>query len=138
MTAHTGIPVKTRKTGPYTEQSIENRSPAMNEQQTKRRRDEEQKLRREAVRRLRNVVDPETGLNIVDMGLLYQVHVFRNGEHIRLEVHMGLTTPACPMKSHLEQQVAEALTDLGQVNVQTVMNPPWSPEMMDTRITFPW
>jgi metal-sulfur cluster biosynthetic enzyme len=76
--------------------------------------------------KLKEVIDPEVGLNVVDMGLVYDVRVAPEG----ITVEMTLTTPGCPMSSYLTQQVRAALDDLhgaGEPTVQLVWSPPWSP-----------
>ncbi len=79
---------------------------------------------------LRKVVDPEVGINVVDMGLIYDVVV--QGD--RVEVTMTLTSPACPMGAHLADESRQTITDaLGpsvQVEVNLAWEPAWSPEMM--------
>ncbi|MDQ3265395.1 MAG: metal-sulfur cluster assembly factor [Myxococcota bacterium] len=79
---------------------------------------------------LRTVIDPELGINIIDLGLVYQAH--REGDRAR--VQMTMTTPACPMGPYLEEQVKEALLSvplgLTEVEVEVTFDPPWSPEQM--------
>ena len=78
---------------------------------------------------LRNVIDPEVGLNIVDLGLIYDLRV----EDGMACIHLTMTTPACPMGSYIKQEVAHALQDvpgLKQSRIETVWDPPWSPHMM--------
>lgn len=79
---------------------------------------------------LREVVDPEVGINVVDMGLIYDVAV----QEDRVAVTMTLTSPACPMGAHLadesRQTIIDALGSSVQVEVNLVWEPAWSPEMM--------
>ena len=78
---------------------------------------------------LRTVIDPELGVNIVDLGLVYEV-VSRGG---LLAVTMTTTTPACPIGNFLEDQVRWALLrlpDALDVEVSVTHEPPWSPSMM--------
>ncbi len=79
---------------------------------------------------LREVIDPEVGMNVVDLGLIYGIEVTEN--HAR--VTMTMTTPACPMGSYLTDRVREvaqqALPEAGDVEVDLVWDPPWSPHMM--------
>lgn len=79
---------------------------------------------------LKNVYDPEIGINIVDLGLVYDVDVSDNGDVI---VTMTLTSLGCPLGPVIVQEVNNAmgeLPDLGEVDVKLVWSPPWSPEMM--------
>jgi len=89
---------------------------------------------------LRSVMDPELGVNIVDLGLVYSVQQYDDGD---VYVAMTVTTPACPIGSFLEQQVRWAVMSIpgvGAVEVEVVYTPPWSPALMtDTaRATLGW
>ena len=78
---------------------------------------------------LRQVIDPELGCNIVDLGLIYGIRV--NGDTVT--VQMTLTTHGCPMQESLAWGVQTALLNLEgvqEVNVELVWDPPWSPDRM--------
>jgi metal-sulfur cluster biosynthetic enzyme len=78
---------------------------------------------------LRQVVDPELGCNIVDLGLVYSVSV--SGQSIA--VTMTLTTPGCPMHESIRWGARNALLQLEGVeaaDVEVVWDPPWHPSMM--------
>lgn len=79
---------------------------------------------------LREIVDPEVGVNVVDMGLIYDVLV----QSERIEVTMTLTSPACPMGAHLADECRQVLADAVGSQIPVAVNlawePPWSPEMM--------
>ena len=78
---------------------------------------------------LRSIPDPEFGINIVDLGLIYSVDC--NGNDI--SVVMTLTTPTCPSGSWIHEGAKEALKALpgvGQVNVSMVFDPAWSTAML--------
>lgn len=79
---------------------------------------------------LRQVVDPELGINIVDLGLVYGSEV-RDGQ---VHVTMTMTTPACPMEELLMEMVHSAilreLSEARSVEVDLVWDPPWKPDMM--------
>jgi metal-sulfur cluster biosynthetic enzyme len=81
-----------------------------------------------------NVVDPEVGFNIVDLGLVYDVHVADSGQVKSAEVTMTLTSPACPlgpqMISQIQQSIQLAYPELDQINVHLVWHPMWNPDMM--------
>jgi len=89
---------------------------------------------------LRSVNDPEVGMNIVDLGLVYRIDVAPE----RVHVELTMTTPACPMGdmiSHEAQRAVEALSPEGMaVDIELVWDPPWRPDMMsDTaKQTFGW
>jgi metal-sulfur cluster biosynthetic enzyme len=79
--------------------------------------------------RLRQVVDPELGVNIVDLGLVY--HCGLDDDVAR--VLLTTTTPACPIGSYLEQAIRWALCDLPgvtDVEVELTHEPPWTAALM--------
>jgi metal-sulfur cluster biosynthetic enzyme len=84
---------------------------------------------REAIRE--NVFDPEIGINIVDLGLVYDVQV-PDGK--KADVTMTLTSPGCPIGpqiiSAVQTYVGQAHPELESVDVHIVWNPLWSPDMM--------
>lgn len=85
--------------------------------------------REQVLEALKAVVDPELGLNVVDLGLIYDVRI-EGGE---VHVTMTLTTPGCPLHEALLQGVRWALRGLPEVEkVEVVLtwDPPWSPEMI--------
>lgn len=78
---------------------------------------------------LYEVIDPELGVNIVDLGLIYDL-IIDDGN---VEVVMTLTTPGCPLAGYLEDQINNCLRQLPQVRnveVRLVWEPPWGPERM--------
>jgi len=82
---------------------------------------------------LRAVNDPEVGVNIVDLGLIYSTEITRDA----VRIAMTMTTPACPMHSYLREEVREAILcqhdEVEEVNVEVVWDPPWSPQMISER-----
>lgn len=78
---------------------------------------------------LRGVFDPELHMNIVDLGLVYEVRV----EKARVEVKMTLTSPGCPYGPYLIHQVkdtAQSLKGIQEARVEVVWEPPWGPDKM--------
>lgn len=78
---------------------------------------------------LRRVVDPELGVNVVDLGLIYGVDV----EDGRVRVRMTVTAPGCPLQDALPRWVEEAvavLPGVREVRVELVFTPTWTPDMM--------
>lgn len=78
---------------------------------------------------LRQVIDPEIGCNLVDLGLIYDVAILGS----KVKVTMTLTTPGCPMHESLCGGVQVALLNLEGVDdaeVELVWDPPWHPAMM--------
>ncbi len=83
---------------------------------------------------LRDVVDPEIGANLVDLGLIYEVRV-DNGTDVY--VKMTLTVPGCPLMNVLPAQVEERLKELEgvkKVTVQLTFDPPWTPDRMSKEL----
>ena len=79
---------------------------------------------------LENVIDPELGIDIVNLGLVYDVDLDDEGE---ATVTMTLTSMGCPMGPVIVDQVETALSELPEVkntNVNIVWNPPWSKDKM--------
>lgn len=79
---------------------------------------------------LKQVVDPELMVNIVDLGLVYEVSQDEAG---KVHVDMTLTSPACPAGPQIIQQSKKALEELPDVEsaeIKLVMSPPWTPERM--------
>ena len=75
---------------------------------------------------LMNVIDPELGVNIVDLGLLYGM---RWNDEGALVLDMTLTTAACPLQDVIEEQVQQNLeTMINEWHVNWVWMPPWGPE----------
>ena len=79
---------------------------------------------------LKNVYDPEIGINIVDLGLVYDADISEDSDVL---VTMTLTSLGCPLGPVIMQEVNNALKDLpgiGGTDVKLVWTPPWSPENM--------
>jgi len=79
---------------------------------------------------LRGVDDPEAGMNIVDLGLVYGIEVAPDSVHVDLT----MTTAACPMADMITEQVRSAITAIvpegTAVDVRLVWDPPWTPDKM--------
>ena len=77
---------------------------------------------------LKNVMDPELPVSIVDLGLIYNVETADNN----IDIKMSLTTPGCSMGSAITRQVENVLYALGAktVLVEIIWDPPWNPNMM--------
>jgi len=79
---------------------------------------------------LKNVIDPELGLNIVDLGLVYEVQVHDDGG---VDIEYSLTTMGCPIGPMIEDQMRSFLRGVpgvDEVRPEFVIRPPWTPEMM--------
>ena len=94
-----------------------------------------------AVRKaLRRVIDPEAGMNIVDLGLIYRIEVAADA----VIVEMTMTSPACPMGDMITAEVEAVLEELLPASltgdVRLVWSPPWDPSLMsaEARRHFGW
>ena len=79
---------------------------------------------------LKNVIDPELGMNIVDLGLVYDVQVDDDGG---VDIEYSLTTMGCPIGPMIEDQMRSFLRGVpgvDEVRPEFVIRPPWTPEMM--------
>ncbi len=82
---------------------------------------------------LRQVRDPELLVNVVDLGLVYEVKVEEAAGKSNVSVLMTMTTPACPYAPQLLQEVRDTLAALagaGEVKVELTLKPPWTPDRM--------
>lgn len=89
---------------------------------------------------LRQVIDPEVGINIVDLGLVYRIDVAPE----QVTIDMTMTSPACPMgdmiMGDVDAALDAALPPEMKIVVRMVWDPPWSPDMMqpEARAHFGW
>jgi metal-sulfur cluster biosynthetic enzyme len=82
---------------------------------------------------LRQVKDPELEMNIIDLGLVYDVEIDEGDVHVR----MTLTSPGCPagpMITNDAYRVIRALDGVRDVNIEIVWEPYWTPEKMDPKV----
>ena len=93
--------------------------------------------KKQIMEKLSLVIDPELGINIVDMGLIYSVELLKTkkGEKHKAKVRMTFTTPACPMMNYLLADVESKLNELPDIDIDVlvVFDPPWTPEKMTTK-----
>ena len=83
---------------------------------------------------LKGVKDPELGLNVVDIGLIYDVTLSEAGD---VHITMSLTSPGCPSGPEIMGDVKSVVADLEGVNsveVELVWEPYWTPDRMDPRV----
>lgn len=82
---------------------------------------------------LYQVIDPELGLNIVDLGLVYEIDVNDNND---VYVKMTLTTPGCPLHDSIvggARQIISHIDGVNDVNIDLVWEPAWTPEKMSDK-----
>ncbi len=84
---------------------------------------------------LTNVIDPELGLDFVELGLIYGIEVSDG----RVHVTFTLTTPACPIGPQVTEQIEEfvgELDDVKSIDSTMTFTPPWSPDRMSEDAKF--
>ncbi|MBO8172818.1 MAG: metal-sulfur cluster assembly factor [Bacillaceae bacterium] len=87
-------------------------------------------LKDQVMSALKRVIDPELGVNVVDLGLIYQVNVDEDGN---VSIRMTLTTPGCPLHDSISNGVRQAVMSVPEVknvDVELVWEPAWTPERM--------
>jgi metal-sulfur cluster biosynthetic enzyme len=80
---------------------------------------------------MHDVVDPELGINVVDLGLVYGLNLEQADSGTVAVIDMTLTSAACPLTDVIEDQTRGALVGAGLVNdirINWVWNPPWGPD----------
>lgn len=90
-------------------------------------------LKAKIITQLQTVHDPEIPVNIYDLGLIYRIDLLPDGDKYRAEIDMTLTAPGCPVAGTmpgLVQLAASQVTELSDVTVQLVWDPPWDRSRM--------
>ena len=85
---------------------------------------------------LSNVIDPELGLDFVELGLVYEVEVDEGG---KVDVTFTLTSPGCPIGPQVSEQMKEYVSELEgvqEVHPHMTFSPPWTPDMMSEDAKF--
>lgn len=96
----------------------------------------ESDIRREVVQKFRDIIDPELGVNIVDLGLIYQMYMREDDTFV---VEYTTTTPGCPMRRYLQRKIEEALQsieDIDAFETKMVFEPEWNADMIVDGIEF--
>jgi metal-sulfur cluster biosynthetic enzyme len=82
---------------------------------------------------LKEVIDPELGINIVDLGLIYSIDI---DPATHVSITMTLTTPGCPLHASFAQEIErvlwQSIAELSGVSVELIWDPPWNPFMIST------
>lgn len=87
-------------------------------------------IKAEVTEALKTVNDPELGIDILNLGLVYEVDVDEDGN---VKVDFTLTTMGCPIAPMIDAEIKQAtsmIEGIGEVSTELVMYPPWSPEKM--------
>lgn len=89
---------------------------------------------------LREVIDPELQVNIVDLGLIYKIKVKKEKEKSKIYILMTLTTPGCPLAGMFDALVKNELGKIPgldsekDVEINLTFDPPWTQEMMTEEV----
>lgn len=90
-------------------------------------------MRETILKTLSEILDPEVGVNIVDLGLIYDITI----TEYRIVVTMTMTSPTCPMGEMLmddiKQTLSKTIPQNMMLDVELVWTPPWSPNMMSDK-----
>lgn len=85
-------------------------------------------------------MDPELNVNIVDLGLVYDVKLKIKNAKFKIKILMTLTTPGCPLRGMFEVLVAHVFKDVPgfdpekDLKIELTFDPPWTPEMMSEEV----
>ena len=83
----------------------------------------------EIIKKLKTVIDPELGVNIVELGLIYKIII--NGENVKIK--MTLTSMGCPMSSYFVENVKNAVKKvkgIKKADIELTFDPPWTPKRL--------
>ncbi len=95
----------------------------------------EEEIKDKILKKLEEVVDPELGVDIVNLGLIYEIKVDLKEKKGR--VKMTATTPACPLLGEMLADVEKKLSEieeLEEISLELVWDPPWSPDKMSEKV----
>ncbi len=90
-------------------------------------------IKAETIKRLKNIFDPEIPVNIYDLGLIYSIDFAIVNNYRHATVTMTLTSPSCPVAEGLVEQVRYvtlSVEEIDEVNVDLVFDPPWDMSKM--------
>ena len=91
----------------------------------------QEEIKEEVIAALKTVNDPELGIDIWNLGLVYEVDVSESND---VKVEFTLTTMGCPIGPMIDEEIRAATKEIegiGDVSTELVMYPPWTPEKMD-------
>lgn len=89
-----------------------------------------EQMEEEVTEALKTVLDPELGIDIINLGLVYEINV---DDDDNVKIDFTLTTMGCPIAPLIDEQIKEAtayIEGIGDVSTELVMYPPWTPERM--------
>lgn len=89
--------------------------------------------KKSVIKKLKEVLDPEIGISLVDLGLIYDVKLNKN----KIYITMTLTTVGCPLYSLIEQDIKNKIKELGfkekDIEIKLVFDPPWSMDKLSKK-----
>lgn len=91
-------------------------------------------IKDDVVNELKTVYDPEIGVNIVDLGLVYEIEERADKE---IYIKLTLTSPACPLGPQIIEEIKQKIGNLGfRATVELTFSPPWGPDKMSEDAKF--
>ena len=87
-------------------------------------------LKNEVQKKLKLVLDPELGVSILDMGLIYDIAISKEGVCL---ITMTLTTVGCPLFAQIQKEIEDSIMEIPEINevkIDLVFDPPWTPDKM--------
>ena len=91
---------------------------------------DQERIKQEVTEALKAVDDPELGIDIINLGLVYEIKVNESGD---VHIEYSLTTMGCPIGPMIEEQmkdVSAPIEGIGEFSAELVFDPPWSPDKM--------
>ena len=82
---------------------------------------------------LKQCNDPELPIDLWNLGLIYDLKIYEEGEKFSVDIVMSLTTPGCTMGQYMIEDIKSKMSSIesiSRVDVELTFDPPWSPEMM--------
>lgn len=95
---------------------------------------EKKLVKEDIINALSEIYDPEIPINIVDLGLIYNINI---DEENNIDIDMTMTAKGCPMHAFITKQVKDSVEKLdgaGKVKVNMVWDPPWTPDRISKKI----
>ncbi|MBU6460836.1 MAG: metal-sulfur cluster assembly factor [Proteobacteria bacterium] len=92
----------------------------------------EPSLNQQIINALHTVIDPELGYNIMDLGLVYEIHAGKG----QVNIKMSMTTPGCPAQDYIVagvRHILGTLSGIQKIHVQVVWEPQWHPGLMSEK-----
>lgn len=91
---------------------------------------EKESIKKQVENKLKLVLDPELGISIVDLGLIYEIIVGKEGV---CTITMTLTTIGCPLFAQIQKEIEDRVMEIKEINevkINLTFDPPWTPDMM--------